>query len=42
MPQLKHPEKRGDLFVTVAAILPEKLSDKEKELVEQWRELSEG
>jgi len=39
MPHLKHPEQRGDLYVTVAAVLPEKLSDKEKELVEQWREL---
>jgi len=39
MPHLKHPEKRGDLFVTVAAVLPEQLSEPEKELVEQWREL---
>lgn len=42
MPHLKNPKERGDLYVTVAAVLPEHLSDPEKKLVEQWRELSEG
>ena len=39
MPHLKDPEKRGDLYVTVTAVLPEHLSDQEKELIEQWRAL---
>jgi curved DNA-binding protein len=39
MPHLKKPEERGDLFVKVEALLPEQLSEPEKELVEQWRSL---
>jgi curved DNA-binding protein len=39
MPRLKKPEERGDLFVKVEAVLPEHLSEKEKELVQQWRDL---
>ncbi len=39
MPHLKKPEERGDLLVKVEAVLPERLSDQEKELVEQWRHL---
>ena len=37
MPELKHPDKRGELYVTVEAVMPKKLSAKEKELVEQWK-----
>jgi len=37
MPNIKHPDQRGDLFVTVEAILPQRLTAKEKELVEQWK-----
>lgn len=39
MPSLKNPEKRGDLYVTVKAVLPTRLSEQEKELVRQWRAL---
>jgi curved DNA-binding protein len=39
MPHLKKPEQRGDLYVKVEAMLPEHLSDQEKELVQQWRDL---
>lgn len=39
MPHLKNPEKRGDLYVKVEARLPERLSEREQELVEQWRQL---
>ncbi|HKI50803.1 MAG TPA: J domain-containing protein [Geothermobacteraceae bacterium] len=39
MPNIKHPEQRGDLYVTVEAVLPQKLTAKEKELLEQWRSL---
>jgi len=39
MPHLKKPEERGDLYVKVEAALPEHLSEREKELVEQWRDL---
>jgi len=39
MPHLKNPEQRGDLYVTVEALLPQKLSEKEVELVKKWQEL---
>ncbi|WP_029912189.1 DnaJ C-terminal domain-containing protein [Pelobacter seleniigenes] len=39
MPKIKHPEQRGDLYVTVEAVLPQKLTTKEKELLEQWKTL---
>jgi curved DNA-binding protein len=42
LPHLKSPEKRGDLYVTVLAVLPEQLSAAEKELIEQWRTLRQG
>lgn len=37
MQKIKRPEQRGDLYVTVEAVLPEKLTAKEKVLVEQWK-----
>jgi len=37
MPRIKGPEQRGDLYVTVETVLPEKLTAKEKDLVEQWK-----
>jgi len=40
MPHLKKPSLRGDLLVKVEARLPEHLSAKEKELVQQWRDLN--
>jgi curved DNA-binding protein len=39
MPQLKKPDQRGDLFVTIQVNLPQNLSDKEKELLQQLRDL---
>lgn len=39
MPHLKKPEQRGDLLVKVEVILPEHLSEPEKELVQQWQAL---
>jgi curved DNA-binding protein len=39
MPHLKSPATRGDLYVTVAVVLPEHLTPQEKELIEQWRAL---
>lgn len=39
MPNLKQAKQRGDLYVTVEADLPQKLSDQEKDLVEQWRNI---
>jgi curved DNA-binding protein len=42
MPKIKHPDQRGDLYVTVEATLPKKLTDKEKELVEQWQNMRKG
>ncbi len=39
MPNLKKPDKRGDLFVEVVAKLPKNLSEKEKELFRQLRAL---
>ena len=39
MPKLKQPEQRGDMYVTVETVLPQKLTAKEKELLEQWKSL---
>jgi curved DNA-binding protein len=39
MPKMKHPDQRGDLFVTVEAILPQHLTPEEKELVKQWKNM---
>lgn len=39
MPKLKHPDQRGDLYVTVEASLPQHLSASEKELVGQWKKM---
>ncbi len=39
MPRLHHPEERGSLLVQVEAVLPEHLSEREKELLQQWRQL---
>lgn len=39
MPRMKSPNERGELYVTVEAVLPQKLSDKEKALIEQWKTL---
>ena len=39
MPKIKHPKHRGDLYVTVEAVLPEKLTTEEKALVEQWKSI---
>jgi curved DNA-binding protein len=37
MPKMKQPDQRGDLYVTAEAVLPQHLTDRQKELVEQWR-----
>lgn len=39
MPKMRHPEKRGDLYVTVEALLPQNLSAEEKALVKQLRQM---
>lgn len=39
MPQIKDPDQRGDLYVTVEAVLPQKLTAKERELLKQWKSL---
>lgn len=39
MSRIKHPEQRGDLYVTVETVLPQKLTAKEKKLLEQWKSL---
>jgi curved DNA-binding protein len=39
MPKIKHPDQRGDLYVTVETTLPQKLTAKEKELLEQWQSM---
>jgi curved DNA-binding protein len=39
MPKMKHPGQRGDLFVTVEALLPQHLTPEEKELVKQWKNM---
>ena len=39
MPKMKHPNQRGDLYVTVETILPQNLSAGEKKLVAQWKDM---
>lgn len=39
MPKMKNPDQRGDLYVTVEAVLPQRLSADEKKLVEQWKNM---
>jgi curved DNA-binding protein len=39
MPKIKHPDQRGDLYITVETVLPQKLTIKEKELLEQWKSM---
>jgi curved DNA-binding protein len=39
MPHLKHHDKRGDLFVTVNAQLPQNLTKEERELIKQLRDM---
>jgi curved DNA-binding protein len=40
MPRLRAPETRGDLYVRLEALLPVSLSSRERELVEELRELT--
>lgn len=37
MPILKHPDQRGDLFVTAEVVLPQNLSDEERKLLKKWQ-----
>jgi curved DNA-binding protein len=39
MPKIKHPDQYGDLYVTVETTLPQNLTDGEKKLVEQWKNM---
>lgn len=39
MPKLRQPDERGDLYAKVKVLLPNNLTDEEKELVAQWQEL---
>ncbi|MFV9504431.1 MAG: DnaJ C-terminal domain-containing protein [Oscillochloridaceae bacterium umkhey_bin13] len=41
MPQTRAPDRRGDLYVTISAELPTKLSNRERELFEELRSLRE-
>ena len=42
MPKRQSPESRGDLYVTLRPILPEELTDEERELVRRLKELRES
>jgi len=42
MPKLRTPDQRGDLYARVRVNLPNKLSDRERELVREWQQLREG
>ena len=41
MPNLKHPDKHGDLYVEVVARLPKKLTEKQKTLLQQLKTLDQ-
>ncbi len=42
MPHLKNPDKRGDLYATLEAKLPQNISQKEKDILQQWQEIRQG
>jgi curved DNA-binding protein len=37
MPKLRQPDERGDLYARVKVLLPQNLSDEEKDLVAKWQ-----
>ncbi len=39
MPKLKHPENKGDLYAEVKVVLPERLSDREREIFQELARL---
>jgi curved DNA-binding protein len=39
MPRMKSPKDRGDLYVTVEALLPKNMNNKEKDLLQQWKSM---
>jgi curved DNA-binding protein len=39
MPKLRAPQERGDLYAKIRVMLPEKLSDREQNLVHEWAAL---
>ena len=39
MPNVRKPDERGDLYVTIAVELPRNLSDEEKRIVGEWQEV---
>ena len=42
MPQLSSPKDRGNLYATVRAVLPRELSDRERELFRELKEIRSG
>ena len=42
MPQLSNPKNRGNLYATVRAVLPTELSDRERELYQELKEIRSG
>jgi DnaJ-class molecular chaperone len=42
MPSLRNPEKHGDLYATIEVQLPKDLSEVEKRLFQELRDLGKG
>jgi curved DNA-binding protein len=42
MPRLNNPERHGDLYAEIHPVLPERLSDQQRELVEKFARLETG
>jgi curved DNA-binding protein len=36
MPRLRAPQERGDLYVKVRVMLPDRLTEREQKLVREW------
>ena len=42
MPQLSNPKNRGNLYTTVRAVLPSELTDRERELFQELKQIRSG
>lgn len=39
MPKLREPDSKGDLYAKIKILLPQNLTEEEKELIQQWKDI---